>query len=513
MYTRLYSGAITGVEAQLVEAQCDVAGGLPAFQMVGLPDKEVSESRERIRSALKNAGYSFPARRITANLAPADVRKAGVGFDLPVALSILVASGQIDAVKDDLLFTGELGLDGSVRPVRGVLALSSLAGASNLRGVVVPEENGDEAALVGSLPVYPVSSLRDAASILAGTKDVVPHTVDAEAYLAARQAGSPRVDLEEIRGQFKAKRALEIAAAGGHNVLMCGPPGAGKSLLARSLADILPPLSLEEALETTRLYSIAGRLEPGRPLMVKRPFRAPHQTISYAGMVGGGHGVPGPGEISLAHHGVLFLDELPEFDRSVLETLRQPLEDRTVLISRAGISVRYPASFSLVCAMNPCPCGFLGDTLQNCTCSFRDVQRYRRRLSGPLLDRVDLFVDVPRLSSDELFGERRSEPTAAVRARVQAARQVQWDRGKSADRAWDNAHLESADLDRHCALDAQATTLLQRAVSRFALSARAHVRVLRVARTIADLAGSDRLRVEHVAEAIQYRASRDLLGE
>jgi len=341
----------------------------------------------------------------------------------------------------------------------------------------------------------------------------VPHTVDAEAYLAARQAGSPRVDLAEIRGQFKAKRALEIAAAGGHNVLMCGPPGAGKSLLARSLADILPPLSLEEALETTRLYSIAGRLEPGRPLMVKRPFRAPHQTISYAGMVGGGHGVPGPGEISLAHHGVLFLDELPEFDRSVLETLRQPLEDRTVLISRAGISVRYPASFSLVCAMNPCPCGFLGDTLQNCTCSFRDVQRYRRRLSGPLLDRVDLFVDVPRLSSDELFGERRSEPTAAVRARVQAARQVQWDRGKSADRAWDNAHLESADLDRHCALDAQATTLLQRAVSRFALSARAHVRVLRVARTIADLAGSDRLRVEHVAEAIQYRASRDLLGE
>ena len=512
MYTRLYSGALLGIDARLIETQCDVAGGLPGFQIVGLPEKEVSESRDRIRSALKNAGFSFPPRRITANLAPADLRKEGVGLDLPVALSIVAASGQTAVVRDRLLYIGELGLDGAVRAVRGVLAMAVLARESELEGLVVPAANADEAALVGGVAVYPVATLAQAAAILGGGTPE-PHTVDASAYLSMGAQDAGGLDLADVRGRVRAKRALEIAAAGGHNLLMVGPPGAGKSLLARCLPEILPPLSLGEALETTRIYSIAGRLEPGRALMTRRPFRAPHQTISYAGMVGGGHGVPGPGEISLAHHGVLFLDELPEFDRSVLETLRQPLEDRSVLLSRAGVSVRYPASFALVCAMNPCPCGFLGDILQTCTCSLRDVQRYRRRLSGPLLDRMDLFVDVPRLSPDELLTRQPSETSAEVRTRVQDAREVQWRRAEQSSIVWENARLDGTELEQHCTLDSESTRLLGRAISRFALSARAHVRILRVARTIADLAQVGRIRPEHIAEAIGFRASRDMLGE
>jgi len=504
MFARVLSGAVLGVDARLIEVQCDIASGLPTFQIVGLPEKEVSESRERIRSAIKNSGFSFPAGRITANLAPADVRKGGVGFDLPIALGILIASEQLSAVPERHLIVGELALNGGVREVPGVLPLALEAANHKLDGLVVPVENAAEAALVDKVKAYPISSLTSAVGFLRGDGAVEPHRSDAKHLLESRP-DSIRHDIADIRGQTEAKRALEIAAAGAHNLLLIGPPGAGKSLLARCLPELLPPLSFPEALEVTRIYSIAGLIERGSSLVVRRPFRAPHQTISYAGMVGGGHGIPGPGEISLAHHGVLFLDELPEFDRRVLETLRQPLEDRSILLSRSGVSVRYPASFSLVAAMNPCPCGFLGDSIQSCTCSFRDVHRYRQRLSGPFLDRIDLFVEVPRLPVEDLLGIAQRSASSEVRGRVEAARRAQWERMGGAAERYSNAELDSNELRLHCALNDEATTLLRRAVARFGLSARGHARVLRVARTIADLAGAKRIEAAYVAEALRYR--------
>ena len=511
MFSRLLSAVVTGIDAALVEVQCDVTNGLPAFQIVGLPEKEVTESRERIRSAIKNSGFSFPARRITANLAPADLRKEGVGFDLPIALGILIAAGEISPPSARYLIVGELSLDGAVRRVRGALPIALAAAGHDLDGLLVPVENATEAALVEGIPVYPVRTLREAAAFLAGNGTGRPFTIDRK-LLFERQFSSvtATVDLREVKGQEQAKRALEIAAAGGHNLLMIGPPGAGKSLLARALPGILPPLSFEEALEVTRIYSIAGELDPETPLVTARPFRAPHHTISYAGMVGGGHGTPGPGEITLAHHGVLFLDELPEFDRRVLETLRQPLEDRSILISRAGIAVRYPASFTLVGAMNPCPCGHLGDRLRHCTCTPYEIRRYRKRLSGPFLDRIDVFVDVPRLTRDELLSRPRGEPTEAVRTRVIAARRIQWDRMKGRSGRFSNAQLTPEEVARYCVLAKGAKRLLEMAIERFALSARAYSRVLKVSRTIADLEGAGKITEEHLAEAIQYRASDDL---
>jgi magnesium chelatase family protein len=511
VFARLTSGAVVGIDARLIEVQCDIAGGLPTFQIVGLPEKEVSESRERIRSAIKNSGFSFPAGRITANLAPADVRKAGVGYDLPIALAILIASEQLPGVSEQRPIIGELALNGDVRGVSGVLPLALEAVERELSGVIVPVENAAEAALIDGVKAYPIKTLSDAAAFLGGEIEIEAQPCDA-AHLLAGTREAVRHDLADIRGQAQAKRALEIAAAGGHNLLLIGPPGAGKSLLARSLPELLPPLSFEEALEVTRVYSIAGLLERGGSLVARRPFRAPHHTISYAGMVGGGHGIPGPGEISLSHHGVLFLDELPEYDRRVLETLRQPLEDRTILLSRAGISVRYPASFTLVAAMNPCPCGFLGDTIQPCTCSMHDVRRYRKRLSGPFLDRIDLFVEVPRLPVEDLFGTRRSADSNTVRDAVEAARRVQWERMREDDGRFSNAELDSEGVRAHCALGEEGATLLKRAVARFGLSARGHVRVLRVARTIADLDRVERIEAAHVAEALRYRGDRSTPG-
>ena len=501
---RLTSGAVLGIDAQLVDVQCDISGGLPIFHIVGLPEKEVSESRERIRSAIKNSGYSFPTGRITANLAPADVRKVGVGFDLPIALAILLSSEQLPLPRQRWMFVGELSLSGELRGIPGVLALAMTASEEAVDGLVVPKENADEAAMIEQIPVFPVSSLADVVSLVCDPLAAVPHTPNRQMWLGSGPTHAAGFD--HIRGQMQAKRALEISAAGGHNLVMTGPPGAGKSMLARCLPELLPPLSADEALETARIYSIAGLLDRSHPMITERPFRAPHHTISYAGMVGGGHGIPGPGEISLAHHGVLFLDELPEFDRRVLETLRQPLEDRSILISRAGMGIRYPSSFTLVGAMNPCPCGFLGDDLKACTCTLLDIQRYRRRLSGPLLDRVDLFVDVPRVPVDDLFLRKEAEMAESVATRVRRARALQWERYAEWGGLYANAGLQGDALEEFCRLDAEAETLVKRAVARFQLSARAYVRVLRVARTIADLEGEASIGATHVAEAIQYRA-------
>jgi magnesium chelatase family protein len=508
MVSRVLSAVVVGIDARLVEVQCDVTGGLPAFQIVGLPDKEVTESRERIRSAIKNSGYAFPSRRITANLAPADLRKEGVGFDLPTALSILTASGQATTDGHAYLAVGELSLAGEVRPITGILPIAQAAAQAHLDGLVVPAANAAEAALIEGIQVFPVESLAQATGCFTGETPLVPFEIDRDA-LAAGAADSPRTDLHDIKGQEQAKRALEIAAAGGHNLLMIGPPGAGKSLLARALPGILPALSLSEALEVTRIYSSAGLLDPRTPLIRRPPFRAPHHTISYAGMAGGGHGLPRPGEITLAHRGVLFLDEIPEFDRHVLETLRQPLEDRSILLSRAEVAIRYPAGFTLVAAMNPCPCGHLGDPVRACRCSPYEIRRYRQRLSGPFLDRIDLFVEVPRLTPEEILARPAGEPSATVRARVERARQIQWERHHETGGATANAQLDGRALEAHCRLDPEASRLLDRAIRRFALSARGTTRVLRVARTIADLAGGIPVDSSHVAEAVQYRALDD----
>jgi len=511
MFARLLSGAVLGIDARLIEIQCDVSGGLPTFNMVGLPEKEVSESRERIRSAIKNSKFNFPAGRITANLAPADLKKEGVGFDLPIAIAILKATGQISETAKRYLLLGELALNGEVRGVRGVLPIA-LETADQIDALIVPRANALEAAIATDKPVYPVETLAEAQRFLNREIEITPVSVDRET-LKSSEPKTFRHDMTEVRGQLQAKRALEIAAAGGHNLLMIGPPGSGKSLLARCMPDLLPPLSFEEALEVTRIYSTAGMLEPGASLVWRRPYRAPHHTISYAGMVGGGHGIPGPGEISLAHHGVLFLDELPEFDRRVLETLRQPLEDRSILISRAGISVRYPSAFTLVGAMNPCPCGFLGDAIQPCKCSMHDIRRYKKRLSGPFLDRMDLCVEVPRVPAEDLFGTHNAEASEIVHQRVAAAREIQWERMRGDAECHSNAQLDGKRLDTHCVLDEDAQQLLRRAVDRFGLSARAHARIRRVARTVADLANSRGIRAEHIAEAVQLRTAGDAVPD
>lgn len=501
MFARVVSGTPYGVEAKLIEVQCDVGQGLPGFAIVGLPEKEVTEARERVRSAIRNVGLPFPDLRITANLAPADLRKEGAGLDLALAMALLVATGEVAEERaQGLVFLGELALDGALRPVRGVLPVALAAREAGLLGMVVPEASAPEAALVEGLAVYPAQDLRTAAEFLRGEREILP---------APRVVPEPKeppewIDLRLVRGQEHARRALEIAAAGGHNLLMVGPPGAGKSLLARCLPGILPPLSFDEALEVTRIYSVAGVLPPDQPLLRSRPFRAPHHTISYAGMVGGGHGVPTPGEITLAHHGVLFLDELPEFDRKVLEALRQPLEDRRITVVRAGVAVTFPASFALVGAMNPCPCGHLGDPMRACRCRPHEIIQYRKRISGPFLDRIDLFVQVPRLTREELLGDGTGEPSEAVRARVLGARERQQARLRG--RAHTNAELGPGEVRRQCRLAPDAQALLARAVDHFALTGRGYTRVLRVARTIADIASADIIGAEHLAEALQYRA-------
>lgn len=504
MLAHVKSSAVNGIDAYMVEVEVDLAPALPSFTIVGLPDTAVNESKERVRAAIKNCGLEFPSRRITINLAPADVRKEGPSFDLPIAVGILAASGQIDGeFLSGCTVVGELSLDGAVRGVSGVLPIALSARESEFKKLIVPAHNVKEAAIVSEVEVYPVQTLTEVVALMNDPQTMLPAIFDVSAFEALDDP-LYEADFSDVKGQEAAKRALEVSAAGGHNLLMVGPPGSGKTMLARRMPSILPPLNIEEALEVTKLYSVCGLLSSDQALITRRAFRSPHHTISTAGLTGGGS-YPRPGEVSLAHRGVLFLDEFPEFKRDVLEVMRQPLEDGMVTIARAQASLTYPADFMLVAAMNPCPCGFFNDHLRQCTCTPQVIARYLQRISGPLIDRIDIHVEVPRLKHDELLRKTPGEGSAPIRDRVRMAREMQYARF-SGSKIFCNAQMTSKHMKTWCKLSEDAETMLKQAIEQLRLSARAYDRILKVSRTVADLAGSEQIGIAHIAEAVQYRS-------